>query len=372
MPGFIFKRLLFPFIICIAVNFSADSGYSDTTYIVQKDDNPAKIAKKFGANAEDIISINSLNPRKLVPGAKIIIPSSVKDTLNAKNHTRESDATQAHDNGSKSKKDLPDSITTHRVKKGETLSSLSKRYSVPVHALQEINNLTSTKLLAGQTLVVKQAQQRTYTVKKGDSLWKIAKRFHRTVDELSEMNKLGTEMLKPGQTILLHNQEEPGQSGNPEVYVPRKKLEESIDAVSDSDEYTLKEKLIILAKKFLDIPYKFGGNSFFGIDCSAFVQEVFRLIGINLPRSAREQFSHGEPVAKEDLSVGDLVFFRTYASFPSHVGIYLGNNEFIHTSAKLRRVTIDSLKTPYYLKRFIGAKRLIEETETEGKLQDES
>jgi peptidoglycan endopeptidase LytE len=58
--------------------------------------------------------------------------------------------------------------------------------------------------------------------------------------------------------------------------------------------------------------------------------------------------------------MGDLVFFKTYASFPSHVGIYLGNNLFIHASSRSRKVTIDSLETPYYFKRFIGAKRFIE------------
>lgn len=105
-----------------------------------------------------------------------------------------------------------------------------------------------------------------------------------------------------------------------------------------------------------------------GIDCSAYVQKVYGLLEINLPRSAREQFHAGEMVEKDDLSIGDLVFFRTYASFPSHVGIYLGNDLFIHASKKGRKVTIDSLNTPYYLKRFIGAKRIIEGEGEKGEL----
>ena len=71
-----------------------------------------------------------------------------------------------------------------------------------------------------------------------------------------------------------------------------------------------------------------------GIDCSAYVQKVYKLIGIELPRSARLQFKEGEIVDRDSLSIGDLVFFRTYASFPSHVGIYLGNDLFIHASSK--------------------------------------
>jgi peptidoglycan endopeptidase LytE len=85
------------------------------------------------------------------------------------------------------------------------------------------------------------------------------------------------------------------------------------------------------------------------------------MIGINLPRSARQQFKEGELIDKAELSIGDLVFFRTYAPFPSHVGIYLGDNLFIHASSTKKKVTIDSLTTPYYFKRFIGAKRVIGE-----------
>jgi peptidoglycan endopeptidase LytE len=368
--GVFFKRLLLSFPIFIGIISFAGSGYSDTTYIIQKGDNPTTIAKKFDIKVQDILSINNLTPKRLKPGTEIFIPSTEKKPLDTDNLTLKSDETLA--GNTKSTKDASDDTMMHRVKKGDTLSALSRKYSIPMHALQEMNNLTSTKLRIGQTLLVKQAQQKTYTVKKGDSLWKIARRFHRDVEELSDINELSTDTLKPGQIILLHHQGEPEQVNNPEAKHSQKKIEDGIQAVSESDEHTLKEKLIILAKNFLDIPYKFGGSSFLGIDCSAFVQKVFGFIGIDLPRSAREQFSHGDPIDKEDLSVGDLVFFRTYAPFPSHVGIYLGNNEFIHTSSKLKRVTIDSLETPYYLKRFVGAKRLIEEDEMEGKLQDES
>ena len=96
-----------------------------------------------------------------------------------------------------------------------------------------------------------------------------------------------------------------------------------------------------------------------GIDCSAYVQRVYSLIGITIPRSARLQFDEGELVDRDSLSIGDLVFFRTYASFPSHVGIYLGNDLFIHSPSKGKKVRIESLKTPYYIKRFIGGKRFI-------------
>jgi cell wall-associated NlpC family hydrolase len=114
---------------------------------------------------------------------------------------------------------------------------------------------------------------------------------------------------------------------------------------------------MLFAKKMLNLPYKFGGNGIFGLDCSSFVQKVYGFVGQPLPRSAREQFKVGEEINKAELQSGDLLFFRTYASFPSHVGIYIGNNMFIHASSRAKKVQIDNLDTPYYVKRFIGAKR---------------
>jgi LysM repeat protein len=359
-----FQRHLLSFFIFVGALFVAQTGYPDTTYIIQKGDNPSKIARKFHVRAQDILVINNLNPRKLIPGTEIRIPQTENESLDTDDCSLDPDITRESDN--KDKEPLPDDGILHTVKKGDTLSGLSKKYSVTISELQTINNLTSTKLIIGQTLLVRQMKHHAYIVKKGDSLWRIAQRFDLDIDELFEINNLDTDVLKPGQTILLRYQEEP-QNLNSSQAPDMNHIEDGIVEAPETDEYTLKEKLVMFAKKFIDIPYRFGGKSFLGIDCSAFVQKVYEFIGIKLPRSAREQFSHGKSIDKDKLSIGDLVFFRTYASFPSHVGIYLGNNEFIHSSSKLKKVTIDNLDTPYYLKRFIGAKRLIHKEDNEGK-----
>ena len=119
------------------------------------------------------------------------------------------------------------------------------------------------------------------------------------------------------------------------------------------------QQVIKLARTMLNVPYRFGGSTLRGIDCSAYVQRVFGLIDLQIPRTAREQYSVGARIVRDDIQVGDLVFFRTYASFPSHVGIYLGENLFIHASSMVDKVTIDSMDRPYYRKRFIGARRLV-------------
>jgi cell wall-associated NlpC family hydrolase len=114
------------------------------------------------------------------------------------------------------------------------------------------------------------------------------------------------------------------------------------------------------AAQYLGTPYRFGGEGkgADGIDCSSFVQKVFREHQINLPRTAREQSMVGSEVAQGDLRKGDLVFFHTYASYPSHVGIYLGDGKMIHASSGKGEVTVSDLNSPYYQSRFMGAKRV--------------
>jgi len=246
---------------------------------------------------------------------------------------------------------------TYTIKKGDTLSRVSKKFKVSAKEIRSLNNLKkSARLKIGKTLTVKKTGPKTYTVKKGDSINKIAKKFNIDAEELKDINLLNSDSLKLGQKLLLEAQPEP------ETETAKINLEDEIKDISESEEIaemSTKDRVILFAKKFINIPYKFGGSSIMGIDCSAYVQKVYSIIGINLPRSARLQFKEGEVVDRDSLSIGDLVFFKTYASFPSHVGIYLGNDLFIHASSKNKKVSIDSLKTPYYFKRFIGGKRFI-------------
>ena len=122
---------------------------------------------------------------------------------------------------------------------------------------------------------------------------------------------------------------------------------------------TSREKVLLEVIKYLDTPYKYGGNSGKGIDCSAFTKQVFEnSLSLEIPRSAREQYRIGDEVSKDELKFGDLVFFNTTRrSFPGHVGIYLGDNQFVHASRKLG-VTVSSLDDDYYLKRYVGARRV--------------
>ena len=123
-----------------------------------------------------------------------------------------------------------------------------------------------------------------------------------------------------------------------------------------------KKELIGLAKTYLGWPYKLGGNSSDGIDCSAYVKRVFSAFDVKLPRTAREQFHEGIKVDKDRLAPGDLVFFRSdKTTDPAHVGIVIDDDRFIHASPRHGGgVRIDSLTEDYYRRTFLGGSRLLQ------------
>lgn len=279
---------------------------------------------------------------------------------------------------------------SHTVKKNETIYSLAKKYHVAANDLKEANNLLNSRIKPGDVLIIPprgskstdndSAALTTYKVRKNDTLTRISRKTGVSVADLKRLNGLAKGRLKPGQFLALHDTDTDAKSGKRVAAKPslryadllsEKEYEKSLAELLDHEsvsvvksqtnpDFTSDNAKILKTKAFgfLGTRYRFGGTSRSGLDCSAFVQKVFSEMEVSLPRTAREQFERGESVARGDMQKGDLVFFRTYASFPSHVGIYLGDNKMIHASSKDRRVVISSVDTPYYRARFIGAKRI--------------
>ena len=117
-------------------------------------------------------------------------------------------------------------------------------------------------------------------------------------------------------------------------------------------------QIIATAKKYIGTPYLWGGVTPSGFDCSGYVQYVFNIHGISLPRTAATQYQSGTSVSKAKLKAGDLVFFVTGSSGISHVGIYIGDNQFIHSSSS-KGVIISSLTSSYWSGCYYGARRVL-------------
>jgi cell wall-associated NlpC family hydrolase len=286
----------------------------------------------------------------------------------------------------------------YKVKEGDTLYSISKKFNISVKEIKQTNKLRKSTLRANQVIrigkksstqkaAVRKARLSYYTVKKGDTLSKIAQKTHVPVKKLMAMNHINAKALKPGRKLLIEKATPvagkrmampASDDGDDDEDADHNSDRESLfdgnaaadfseeDNTPGYQEYLGKwngenevESLIQVATGFLGMPYRFGGSSLEGkgIDCSAFVQKIYRMFNVELPRSAREQAKVGVPIKKDELTEGDLVFFRTYRPF-GHVGIYIGNNEFVHASTRGKIVRIDSMDMPFYKKRFQRAVRL--------------
>ncbi len=116
--------------------------------------------------------------------------------------------------------------------------------------------------------------------------------------------------------------------------------------------------IVATAKKYLGVPYKYGGASPKGFDCSGFVMFVYNEHGKKLPRSADKQYKVGKAVKTKNLALGDLVFFTTTEKGASHVGIFVGGSKFIHSSSS-RGVIISALGDMYWKPRYLGARRIL-------------
>lgn len=337
-------------ILCAALVAAPLVAGAETDYTVRKGDTLSRIARWAGVTTKALMEANGLDSSRLKPGMKLAIPSDPPES--EKQIPPSESSPEAATPKEKVEPPAPAAAAAphpqtrvhtvpkgetqiHTVRKGETLSEIAATYDMSVKELKKINRVRKARRLKpGMELIVRKPA----SVPPQTSIHAAAVAIPHTAPEMPEKNELAGrpafwEAAQPGVP--------PADGNNPA-----------------SNATGIRDKLVEIAKEMLDIPYRFGGRSLLGIDCSGFVQRVFSLLDIALPRTAREQFRLGKLIGKDDLSIGDLVFFRTYANFPSHVGIYLGDNRFIHASAKDRKVRVDSLDAPYYIKRFIGAKRL--------------
>lgn len=292
-------------------------------------------------------------------------------------------------------------VECYTVKPGDSLYSISKTFGVSIEALKKANTLEGDSIKPKQALTIpsgggkqpgerannpgnrpaqkssaetvkKPASERApYVVQKGDSLFSISKKSGRSIEEIKKMNSLHSPALKIGQVLLLTKREtrlddEAEELGDAEEVAEGSQTEEgkgeqvasnSIEKWNNPEERNL---FIRVVKTFLGVPYRLGGSTLRGIDCSALVKKIYEIFSVDLPRTAREQFRIGKRVERDQLEEGDLVFFRTRRGNNAHVGIYIGNREFVHASTRKKEVKIDHLDMPYFSTRFLTGVRVKE------------
>ncbi|MFS8650992.1 MAG: LysM peptidoglycan-binding domain-containing protein [Caldibacillus sp.] len=328
---------------------------SAQTYIVKSGDSLWKIARNYQTTVANLKKWNNLSSDLIFPGQKLIV--SVTNTKPEPTQPERPVANQPEsDEPAERVAPSTEEALFYTVKKGDTLSKIASQYGVTVNDLKKWNGLSSDIIYVGQRLTIRAEEKKeeikdggknsgtepiVYTVKAGDTLSKIAATYSVTVNDLKKWNALSSDFIYVGQKLAIFGSlNQVGQRGGNQGLT-----QQPYDVT----------KLINIAKSFIGIPYVWGGSSPNGFDCSGFIYYVYNQAGYPIGRYNSEGY-YNRSYYISDPQPGDLVFFaNTYKTGISHLGIYLGNNQFI--SAESSGVKIASLDNPYWKKHFDGFKR---------------
>lgn len=289
-------------------------------------------------------------------------------------------------------------IVKHTVKKGDTLSAIAHKHHTTVAKVRKTNGLKKGDVIRiGKVLKVptndyvpytKTYEKPTkYVTKKGDTLSAIARKHHTSVTKIRKANALRkNQILKIGKVLYIPQNKKMNTFAKAKKPASSKKL---VASLSDLDTISLEkgereeaktfsftdlfkskkedkdadkcQRITSLAKTKLGKKYVWGAsgnkNTY---DCSSFTKFVYKNIGIDIPRTSLRQSKFGKFVKRSELKKGDLIFFDTSKKrkgYVNHVGIYLGDNKFIHASSAKKRVVITSLNKNFYSNRYKGARR---------------
>ena len=362
-------------------------------HVVESGDTLFSIARKYHTSLKDIIRINGISPTDVIkPGQKLKIPGNANQRVGKASPRKIKER----------KKEVKAVIYT--VKRGDSLWAIANRNETTVKELRRLNKLSGKDVIhTGMKLVVRKAipaekgrqtakkkksrkdrkVAKTYIVKKGDTLWLIARRNKTTVSELRKLNKMtrkdvihkgmrltvGYEIMPKDGTVkniksrdggkkkrfLAKTKKESGEKH-------RNRILSSISGKGGHYSSRAGNEIIRTAKRYLGRRYVWGAEGPSSFDCSGFTQYVMKKSkGVTLPRVSRKQAYYGKYVSRRNLKPGDLIFFDTShrrRGYVNHVGIYIGNDKFIHASSARHRVVITSLNSPFYRARFKWGRRV--------------
>ncbi|MFN4227834.1 MAG: LysM peptidoglycan-binding domain-containing protein [Candidatus Ratteibacteria bacterium] len=344
------------FIIFVALlSLNLYSNIYTVYHTVKKGENLSLIAKKYGKTPEELKKLNNLKNTTIYPGQKIIIEKKEKQYSLEKNKTNYETKTNLV-------------AQSYTVQKGDNLYKISKKFGISVAQLKKMNNLKSSTIHPGQKIIigyknieseksvkkeinpdeiqsiVDVSKKIYYKVLEGDTIESIGEKFGIEPDKLLQANLLKREDLKAGQIIVIPPKDILDQDIRKETVIENKS--------------NVRIKLIEEVFNYLGSRYVYGGESKFGLDCSGLTRLVYKTVGILLPQNSSLQYKNGIEIKKEEALPGDLVFFKR-GNQVGHVGIYLGNDLFVHASYTLKRVVISSLSERYFKERFVGFRRYL-------------
>ena len=290
-------------------------------------------------------------------------------------------------------------MVKYTIQKGDTLSSIAHKHQTTISKVRKTNGLKKGAILrigkvlkvpANATVLYTKTSEKPikYVTKKGDTLSSIALKHHTSVTKIRKANALRkSQILKIGKVLHIPQNKKTHRVASAKKPVSDKKLTTSIaklDTISlekekreepktfsftdlfksktnndkDADKC---QRITSLAKTKLGKKYVWGASGYKNTyDCSSFTKFVYRNIGIDIPRTSIRQSKFGKFVKRSELQKGDLVFFDTSKKrkgYVNHVGIYLGDNKFIHASSAKKKVVITSLNKRFYSNRYKGARR---------------
>jgi len=368
-------------------------------HIVESGDTLFSIARKYHVSLRDLMKLNGIVPTDVIrPGQELKIPGTGYKRVAA-----------TASSGKKSGKKTARKIV-YTVKKGDSLWAIAHRNGTTVRELRRLNKMDAKAVIhTGMKLVVKEEglsgksvakraegnkrkKAKIYVVKSGDTLWKIARKHKVSIAELRRFNRLkngdilrkgmkltvGYEMVPDLKVAKTEQKKKRGAKGEKRTKIARKERKQkeiagkkkrrrrsalaSLDGKGGHYSSRTGNEIIRTAKRYLGRRYVWGAEGPSSFDCSGFTQYVMKKSkGVTLPRVSRKQAYYGKYVSRRNLRPGDLIFFDTShrrRGYVNHVGIYIGNDKFIHASSARHRVVITSLNSPFYRARFKWGRRV--------------
>jgi cell wall-associated NlpC family hydrolase len=399
------------------------------TYTVQPGDTLFSIARKNRIVISKLMRINGIGLGDSLRVGQVLKVSESASFVPAPKQQPSRTASSRPSSTKESQKLPVGTMPSYRVKKGDTLWGIARKHHLTLAQIRALNKMgPNDTIRVGMLLAVGDAVKptpKTYKVKKGDTLWLIAKKYDTTTKRLRKLNGLSrTDTIHTGMVLALSEDAavptkkpkrttdtlvaelkklhaKPSEikavlakvkskkitNPNPKTLLASvrksKAAKQSKTKVARTQSRTKSKRYssasailsgrhhgadasanrtIRIAKRYLGRRYVWGATGPRAFDCSGFTQYVMRKSkGITLPRISRKQAYYGKYVSRRNLRPGDLVFFdtsRRRRGYVNHVGIYIGNNKFIHASSGKHRVVITSLSRPFYSARFKWGRRI--------------